>query len=158
MRIEHAGDHDLPPGEIGEVLVRGDMVMRGNWPRSRGGAETLRGGWLYTGDLGAFDEDGFLTLKDRSKDVIISGGSNIYSREIEEVLLRHTGCPGSLGRRPPPPGLGRGGGRLRRAPSRGNRDGWRRSTAYASTPSRVTNGPAPTSLSTVYPRTTTARW
>jgi long-chain acyl-CoA synthetase len=51
----------------------------------------LRGGWLHTGDMGAFDEEGFLTLKDRSKDMIISGGSNIYPREIEEVLLRHPG-------------------------------------------------------------------
>jgi long-chain acyl-CoA synthetase len=72
-------------------LVRGDVVMQGYWHNPQASAETLRGGWLHTGDLGAFDEDGFLTLKDRSKDMIISGGSNIYSREIEEVLLRHTG-------------------------------------------------------------------
>ena len=54
--------------------------------------QTLRGGWLHTGDMGAFDEEGFLTLKDRSKDLIISGGSNIYPREVEEVLLRHPAC------------------------------------------------------------------
>lgn len=79
----------LPPGEMGEVLVRGDSVMRGYWNDSQATADALRGGWLHTGDVGVFDEDGFLTLKDRSKDVIISGGSNIYPREVEEVLLRH---------------------------------------------------------------------
>jgi len=64
-------------------------VMEGYWGNPAATAETLRGGWLHTGDLGSFDEDGFLTLRDRSKDMIISGGSNIYPREIEEVLLRH---------------------------------------------------------------------
>jgi long-chain acyl-CoA synthetase len=91
VRVVDAGDCNLPPGEIGEVLVRGDVVMRGYWNNPQASAETLRGGWLHTGDLGVFDEEGFLTLKDRSKDMIISGGSNIYSREIEEVLLRHPG-------------------------------------------------------------------
>jgi len=69
--------------------VRGPQVMSGYWNRPEANAEALRGGWLHTGDVGAFDEDGFLTLKDRSKDLIISGGSNIYPREVEEVLLRH---------------------------------------------------------------------
>jgi long-chain acyl-CoA synthetase len=73
------------------VLVRGDTVMRGYWRDSEATASALRGGWLHTGDLGVFDHDGFLTLKDRSKDLIISGGSNIYPREVEEVLLRHPG-------------------------------------------------------------------
>src|SRR5919197_993197 len=91
VRVVDAGDHALPPGEIGEVLVRGDVVMRGYWQNPQASAETLRGGWLHTGDLGTFDANGFLTLKDRSKDMIISGGSNIYPREIEEVLLRHPG-------------------------------------------------------------------
>ena len=91
VRVVDTSDCDLPPGEIGEVVVRGDVVMRGYWNDPQASAETLRGGWLHTGDLGACDEDGFVTLKDRSKDLIISGGSNIYSREIEEVLLRHPG-------------------------------------------------------------------
>jgi len=91
VRVVDASDGNLPPGEIGEVLVRGDVVMRGYWSDPQASAETLRGGWLHTGDLGVFDEEGFLTLKDRSKDMIISGGSNIYPREIEEVLLRHPG-------------------------------------------------------------------
>ena len=65
--------------------------MAGYWNRPDATAETLRGGWLHTGDLGSFDADGFLTLRDRSKDLIISGGMNIYPREVEEALLRHPG-------------------------------------------------------------------
>ena len=91
VQVADADDHPLPPGELGEVLVRGDSVMSGYWSDPEATASTLRGGWLHTGDLGVFDEDGFLTLKDRSKDVIISGGANIYPREVEEVLLRHPG-------------------------------------------------------------------
>jgi long-chain acyl-CoA synthetase len=89
VRVADEQDHEVPVGEIGEILVRGDVVMRGYWNNPSATAETLRGGWLHTGDLGSFDADGFLTLKDRSKDMIISGGTNIYPREIEEVLLRH---------------------------------------------------------------------
>ena len=82
---------DLPPGEVGEVCVRGAVVMSGYWMNPEASAKSLRDGWLWTGDLGAFDEEGFLALKDRSKDLIISGGSNIYPREVEEVLLAHPG-------------------------------------------------------------------
>jgi long-chain acyl-CoA synthetase len=89
VRVADAEDLPLPVGEIGEVLVRGDVVMAGYWNNPAASAETLRNGWLHTGDVGSLDEDGFLTLKDRSKDVIISGGSNVYPREVEEVLLRH---------------------------------------------------------------------
>ncbi|MEE2996928.1 MAG: AMP-binding protein [Pseudomonadota bacterium] len=88
LRVIDTNDNDLPPGEIGEILVRGDVVMKGYWDNPDASAETLRGGWLHTGDLGSLDADGFLTLRDRSKDLIISGGSNIYPREVEEVLLR----------------------------------------------------------------------
>ena len=80
---------EVPAGEVGEVCVRGDVVMSGYWNNPEGTASALRDGWLWTGDLGAMDADGFLTLKDRSKDLIVSGGSNIYPREVEEVLLRH---------------------------------------------------------------------
>ncbi len=89
VRIADAEDRALPAGEIGEVLARGDVVMPGYWRDETASAQTLRGGWLHTGDVGAFDDEGYLTLKDRSKDLIISGGSNIYPREVEEVLLRH---------------------------------------------------------------------
>jgi long-chain acyl-CoA synthetase len=75
----------------GEVLVRGDSVMKGYWRDEAATAKALRAGWLHTGDVGAFDARGYLTLKDRSKDLIISGGSNIYPREVEEVLQRHPG-------------------------------------------------------------------
>ena len=63
--------------------------MKGYWRDPEATAQTLRRGWLHTGDLGSFDDEGFLTLRDRSKDLIISGGANIYPREVEEVLLRH---------------------------------------------------------------------
>jgi long-chain acyl-CoA synthetase len=91
VKVFDAGDRELPPGEIGEIVCRGDVVMRGYWRDEAASRDTLHGGWLNTGDIGSFDADGFLTLKDRSKDLIISGGSNIYPREIEEVLLRHPG-------------------------------------------------------------------
>jgi len=89
VKVVDEHDRELPPGEIGEIVTRSDCVMEGYWENSAASDETLRGGWLHTGDIGSFDEDGFLTLRDRSKDMIISGGSNVYPREIEEVLLRH---------------------------------------------------------------------
>lgn len=79
----------LENGSTGEVCVRGDVVMIGYWQNNEATHKTLRNGWLHTGDIGEIDEEGFLTLKDRSKDVIISGGSNIYPREVEEVILKH---------------------------------------------------------------------
>jgi long-chain acyl-CoA synthetase len=75
--------------ETGEILVRGATVMQGYWRNPEATRQTIVDSWLHTGDMGAMDEDGFLTLKDRSKDLIISGGSNIYPREVEEVLLGH---------------------------------------------------------------------
>ena len=118
VRVVDDEDRPLPTGEIGEVLVRGDVVMTGYWKNPQATAETLRGGWLHTGDMGAFDDEGFLTLKDRSKDMIISGGSNIYPREVEEVLLRHPGVfeVSVIGR--PHAGLGRGSRGLRRTAHR----------------------------------------
>jgi long-chain acyl-CoA synthetase len=91
VRVVDEADRELPVGEIGEVVVRGDVVMAGYWQNPEATAETLRGGWLHTGDVGSFDDDGYLTLRDRSKDLIISGGMNIYPREVEEALLRHPG-------------------------------------------------------------------
>jgi acyl-CoA synthetase (AMP-forming)/AMP-acid ligase II len=91
VRIVDDNDQPLPIGEIGEVVVRGDVVMPGYWNAPDATAEALRNGWLHTGDVGSFDAHGYLTLRDRSKDLIISGGMNIYPREVEEVLLRHPG-------------------------------------------------------------------
>jgi len=89
VMVADEADSPLPPGVAGEVLARGDAVMKGYWRNPEATASTLRSGWLHTGDIGALDEEGFLTLKDRSKDLIISGGTNIYPREVEEVLLKH---------------------------------------------------------------------
>ncbi|KJS45739.1 MAG: AMP-dependent synthetase [Roseovarius sp. BRH_c41] len=89
VRIADETGAEVPPGEVGEILVRGDAVMPGYWQNVAASEKALRGGWLWTGDLGRMDGDGYVTLQDRSKDMIISGGSNIYPREVEEVLLTH---------------------------------------------------------------------
>ena len=89
VAIFDGDDHPLPTGEVGEIVCRGDVVMRGYWKNPAATADTLRGGWLHTGDIGFLAPNGLLTLRDRSKDLIISGGSNIYPREVEEALLRH---------------------------------------------------------------------
>ena len=89
VRVADEDGHPLPVGEVGEILCRGDSVMLGYWDDAAASSRTLRDGWLHTGDVGLSDSHGYLTLKDRSKDVVISGGSNIYPREVEEVLLRH---------------------------------------------------------------------
>lgn len=89
FKVVSEDGRELPPGEIGEIVTRSDCVMKGYWNNPEANAKSLRDGWLWTGDLGSVDEAGFLTLKDRSKDMIISGGSNVYPREIEEVLLTH---------------------------------------------------------------------
>ena len=87
VRVADDAGHELPLGQVGEVLVRGDTVMAGYWRNPEATAAALQSGWLRTGDVGCLDTHGFLTLKDRSKDLIISGGSNIYPREVGEVLL-----------------------------------------------------------------------
>ncbi|QQS12401.1 MAG: AMP-binding protein [Rhodospirillales bacterium] len=89
VRVVDEDGRPVPTGETGEIIVRGDVVMTGYWRNEAATARSLRDGWLWTGDVGCFDDDGFLTLKDRSKDMIISGGSNIYPREIEDVLNAH---------------------------------------------------------------------
>ena len=87
VRVVDRADRPLPPGEVGEVVVDGPTVMSGYLGLPEATAETLRGGWLHTGDLGRLDADGYLTLVDRAKDVVISGGYNVYPREVEDVLL-----------------------------------------------------------------------
>ena len=88
--LDDAG-RELASGEVGEIATRSDCVMQGYWNNAEATARALREGWLFTGDLGSLDASGLLTIRDRSKDMIISGGSNIYPREIEEVLLTHPG-------------------------------------------------------------------
>ena len=82
-------DRPVGPGSPGEIVVRGDVVMQRYWNAPQASEETLRGGWLHTGDIGWKDEDGYLYIADRIKDMVIKGGTNIYPREIEEVLHRH---------------------------------------------------------------------
>jgi acyl-CoA synthetase (AMP-forming)/AMP-acid ligase II len=81
-------DRPVPPGTFGEIVIRGKMAMRGYWNQPRATAEVLRGGWMHTGDAGFMDEEGYLYVQDRVKDMIISGGENIYPREVEEALSR----------------------------------------------------------------------
>ena len=91
MRVGDASDRPLPPGRenVGEILIRGHNVMKGYLGRPEATAETMRGGWLHSGDLGYMDEDGFYFIVDRAKDLVIRGGYNVYPREIEEVLYAH---------------------------------------------------------------------
>jgi long-chain acyl-CoA synthetase len=89
LRVGDEAGRPLPPGAVGEIMVRGDLVMPGYWRNECATAETIRDGWLFTGDMGRLDQAGYLTLQDRSKDVIISGGHNVYPREVEEALLTH---------------------------------------------------------------------
>ncbi|MFQ5856549.1 MAG: long-chain fatty acid--CoA ligase [Anaerolineae bacterium] len=83
------GKHDMPVGEAGELIIRGPQIMQGYWNMPEETALTLRDGWLYTGDIAQMDEDGYFYIVDRKKDMIISGGVNIYPREVEEVLYEH---------------------------------------------------------------------
>lgn len=89
MRIVDDDGHDLPAGEVGEIVGRGPITMPGYHRRPDLTAEAIRDGWLYSGDLGYVDDDGFLYLVDRKKDLIISGGANVYPRDIEEVAVQH---------------------------------------------------------------------
>ena len=155
VKIFDDGDRELPPGEVGEIVTRSDCVMAGYWKNPEATAKALRGGWLHTGDVGSLDAEGFLTIKDRSKDMIISGGANIYPREIEEVLLRHPAVAecSVVGR--PHPEWGEEvvafivtKARLEKSTS------W---TPSASTTSRASSGRGNTASSTRCRRTTTAR-
>ena len=89
MKIVDADDRDLPPDEVGEIVIRGYNVMKGYYKRPEATAEVMRGGWFHTGDLGRMDEDGYFYVVDRKKDMIIRGGFNVYPREVEEVLYAH---------------------------------------------------------------------
>jgi long-chain acyl-CoA synthetase len=89
MKVFDDEEHELPPGEVGEIVIRGHNVMKGYYKRPGPTAEAMRGGWFHTGDLGRVDEDGYFYVVGRKKDFIIRGGLNIYAREVESVLLAH---------------------------------------------------------------------
>ncbi len=89
VRVVDAENRDVRPGEIGEVIARGDQLMAGYWRMPEATAETLRDGWLHTGDLATVDDEHYVYIMDRLKDMIVSGGENVYPREIEEVLFAH---------------------------------------------------------------------
>jgi len=82
-------DREVAPGEVGEIVARGPIVSAGYWNRPEETASTFRGGWLHTGDIGTMDDHGYLYLLDRRNDMIISGGFNIYPREVEDALMQH---------------------------------------------------------------------
>jgi fatty-acyl-CoA synthase len=89
VRVVNERGEPVKPGEVGEVIARGPNIMTGYWKLPEATAETLRDGWLHTGDLGTIDEENYIFIVDRIKDMIVSGGENVYPREIEEVLFAH---------------------------------------------------------------------
>src|SRR5690606_6308507 len=91
MKIVDDDGNEVADGEVGEIICKGSLVMQGYWNNEKATEETLRDGWLHTGDLGWKSAEGYLHIVDRKKDVIISGGVNIYPREVEEVLNLHVG-------------------------------------------------------------------
>jgi len=89
MKVVDEDGNELPVDEVGEIVIRGHNVMKGYWNRPDATEETIRGGWLHTGDMAKVDADGYFFIVDRKKDLIIRGGYNVYPREIEEVLYEH---------------------------------------------------------------------
>lgn len=89
VRVVDENGEDVKPGEVGEFIIRTESVMKGYYKKPEETAKVLRDGWLYTGDLAQIDEDGYITLVDRKKDMIISGGENVYSTEVEHVIYKH---------------------------------------------------------------------
>jgi len=89
VRVVDEENHDVPPGTVGEIIAQSDSLMVEYWNRPDETREVLIEGWLHTGDLGYYDEKGFIYIVDRKKDMIVTGGENVYSREVEEVLYRH---------------------------------------------------------------------
>jgi long-chain acyl-CoA synthetase len=89
LRVLDQNDKPVKPGEIGEISLKGKNIMMGYWKNPKLTAETLRGGWLHTGDVGTVDEEGYVYLKDRKADMIITGGENVYPKEVEDILSEH---------------------------------------------------------------------
>jgi len=89
LKIINEQGEEVPQGEVGEILIKGSNVFKGCWRNPEATAESLREGWLYTGDLGRFDEEGYLYVVDRKKEMVIRGGENVYCIEVENVLYQH---------------------------------------------------------------------
>jgi long-chain acyl-CoA synthetase len=89
VRVVREDDADARPGDVGEIIARGPNIMAGYWKRPEDTEDVLRDGWLHTGDLATVDEDGYIYLVDRKKDMIVTGGENVYSTEVEAVLYAH---------------------------------------------------------------------
>jgi long-chain acyl-CoA synthetase len=89
VAVVDGDDQALPPGEAGEVVARGANIMAGYWNKPEQTASALRGGWYHTGDVGLLDDEGYLFLVDRAKDMIVSGGENVYCTEVEDALYAH---------------------------------------------------------------------
>ena len=141
MRVVDKEDHDVPQGEVGEIVIRGPNVMKGYWQRPEATAEALAGGWFHTGDLARVDSDGYFFIVDRKKDLIIRGGYNIYPREIEEVLYEHPAVAEAAVDRPAASGPGRGG-RGRGGPQAGGRRHARGAARLRQGPGRGVQVPA----------------
>ena len=147
VRVVDDEDREQPPGEVGEVVVDGPTVMSGYLDMPEATAQTLRGGLLHTGDLGSFDDRGRLTLVDRAKDVIITGGYNVYPREVEDVLDGDPAVSEAAVVGLPDPEWGEIVVAFVVPGRRGRGRQPRRSTAAASTRSPVTSAPAATASS-----------
>jgi acyl-CoA synthetase (AMP-forming)/AMP-acid ligase II len=91
IRVVDGAGRSVAVGEVGEIIARGPQLMLGYWNRPDDTARTLRGGWLWTGDAGSLDADGYLTIRDRIKDMVVTGGENVYPREVEQALTAHPG-------------------------------------------------------------------
>jgi long-chain acyl-CoA synthetase len=89
VRIVDPNDNDVPQGELGEIVIKGHNIMKGYYKRPEATEETMRNGWFHSGDIGRMDEDGYIYITDRVKDLIIRGGFNVYPREVEEVMMTH---------------------------------------------------------------------
>ena len=89
IRIVDENDNEVPLGDIGHITVKGPVTMLGYWNKPEVTAETIKDGWVYTGDAGYMDDEGFLFLMDRLKDMVVSGGENVYSAEVENALSQH---------------------------------------------------------------------
>jgi fatty-acyl-CoA synthase len=89
VRIVDESDAELPRGEVGEIIARGPQIMKGYWNLPDASEKALRGGWMHTGDAARMDEDGYVYIQDRIKDMIVTGGENVYPREVENALFAH---------------------------------------------------------------------